>query len=201
MAFALNWFNHQRRPPGHLPAKQNHQNMSDQKTRRESPAVNAGSMADIAFLLLIFFLVTTTIQEDKGVLVKLPVWDDKPIETPLNQDNVLTVIVNSTDNLLIENKPATIGQIPTLLADHLISPLRKPTNAVVSLTHDRGTSYAKYLAVYDALKLGYKNLWNEAANRQFGKAFDLLEVADQQKIKDAFPMVISEAEPSDLASL
>ncbi len=175
--------------------------MSDKKTRRESPAVNAGSMADIAFLLLIFFLVTTTIQEDKGVLVKLPIWDDEPITQPLDENNVLTVIVNSSDQLLIEEKSASIDQIPALLADHIISPLRKPTNAVVSLTHDRGTSYAKYLAVYDALKLGYQNIWDDAANREYGKAFDLLEVADQRKIKDALPMVISEAEPSDIVSL
>jgi biopolymer transport protein ExbD len=158
-------------------------------------------MADIAFLLLIFFLVTTTIQEDKGVLVKLPIWDDEPITQPLDENNVLTVIVNSSDQLLIEEKSASIDQIPALLADHIISPLRKPTNAVVSLTHDRGTSYAKYLAVYDALKLGYQNIWDDAANREYGKAFDLLEVADQRKIKDALPMVISEAEPSDIVSL
>ena len=163
--------------------------------------MNAGSMADIAFLLLIFFLVTTTIQEDKGVLVKLPIWDDEPITQPLDENNVLTVIVNSSDQLLIEEKSASIDQIPALLADHIISPLRKPTNAVVSLTHDRGTSYAKYLAVYDALKLGYQNIWDEAANRKFGKAFDLLEVADQRTIKDKLPMVISEAEPSDVVRL
>jgi len=90
--------------------------------------VNAGSMADIAFLLLIFFLVTTTIQEDKGVLVKLPIWDDEPITQPLDENNVLTVIVNSSDQLLIEEKSASIDQIPALLADHIISPLRKPTN-------------------------------------------------------------------------
>ena len=175
--------------------------MSDKKTRRESPAVNAGSMADIAFLLLIFFLVTTTIQEDKGVLVRLPVWDDEPISQPLDQDNVLTVIVNSSDALLIEEHPATIEQIPALLADHVISPLRKPTTAVVSLLHDRGTSYARYLAVYDALKLGYHNIWDDAARREYGKAFDLLETTQQRAIKTKIPMVISEAEPSDLASI
>ena len=175
--------------------------MSNKKTRRESPAVNAGSMADIAFLLLIFFLVTTTIQEDKGVLVRLPMWDDEPISQPLDENNVLTVIVNSNDQLLIEEKLSSVDQIPALLADHIISPLRKPASAVVSLTHDRGTSYAKYLAVYDALKQGYKNIWDEAANREFGKAFDMLEVEDQRKIRNALPMVISEAEPSDLVSL
>jgi len=157
--------------------------------------VNAGSMADIAFLLLIFFLVTTTIQEDKGVLVRLPVWDDEPIDLQIPQENVLTVIVNSSDKLLIEDKPATIEQIPSLLADHVISPLRKPKNAIVSLMHDRGTSYAKYLAVYDALKLGYKNIWDEAANRQYGKAFDMLEVAEQRAIKDKSLLKLSKASP------
>jgi len=171
--------------------------MSDKKTRRDSPAVNAGSMADIAFLLLIFFLVTTTIAEDKGVLVKLPEWTDDPLEQQVPDNNVLTVLINSADDLLVEDREVRVGQIPDLLRDHVISPLRKPTNAVVSLTHDRGTSYASYLAVYDALKLGYKNMWDDLANRRYGKAFDLLETAQQRSIREELPMIISEAEPSD----
>ncbi|MFK8164609.1 MAG: ExbD/TolR family protein [Lewinella sp.] len=172
--------------------------MSDKKTRRESPAVNAGSMADIAFLLLIFFLVTTTIQEDQGVLVKLPIWAPDEEIVQANSENVLTVMVNKNDFLLIEDNSAEVNDIPRLLREHVISPLRKPNQAVVSLTHDRGTSYARYLEIYDALKTGYILMWDDLANRRFGARFDMLDAAQQRSIKDEIPMIISEAEPSDV---
>ena len=172
--------------------------MANQKTRRGSPAVNAGSMADIAFLLLIFFLVTTTIQEDKGVLVRLPQWVDDPIVQDFDQRNVLTVLINSGDELMVENRAARVADLPDLLHDHVISPLRKPANAVVSLTHDRGTSYERYLQVYDALKAGYRRMWDERARRDYGTTYDELDISRQRTIRDALPMIISEAEPSTL---
>ena len=172
--------------------------MSNRKTRRESPAVNAGSMADIAFLLLIFFLVTTTIAEDKGVLVNLPQWTNEPLPpTAVNDDNVLTVIVNSADELLVEDNEARVADLPTLLRDHVISPKRTPKQAVISLVHDRGTSYERYLQIYDALKLGYKNVWDDDALRAYGKTYDLLTPVQQREVRTRVPMVISEAEPSD----
>lgn len=175
--------------------------MPTQKTRRGSPAVNAGSMADIAFLLLIFFLVTTTIQEDQGVLVRLPQWDDNPIDQPINDDNVLTVLVNADDELMVEHNRTTVGAIPGMLRKHVISPNRKPTQAVVSLTHDRGTSYRRYLAVYDALKAGYSSLWDDLSNQKYGTAYDLLNRTQQRAIRKEIPLVISEAEPQEHGEL
>ena len=175
--------------------------MSDKKTRREAPAVNAGSMADIAFLLLIFFLVTTTIQEDKGILVKLPQWTTEDITLRVPDNNVLTVMVNKNDQLLIEDEVVRPAEIPNLVRNHVISPLRTPKQAVVSLTHDRGTSYARYLDIYDALKTGYIMMWDDLANRRFGTRFDMLDGAQQRSIKDEIPMIISEAEPSDVDGL
>lgn len=155
-------------------------------------------MADIAFLLLIFFLVTTTIAEDQGVLVRLPIWEDDPIIQDVSNNDVLTVLINSGDQLLIEDEDARVADIPRLLQDHVISPLRKPNQAVVSLTHDRGTSYARYLEVYDALKSGYTEMWEDLASRRFGKSYALLSTAEKRSIRDEIPLVISEAEPSDV---
>ncbi|MTB52607.1 biopolymer transporter ExbD [Lewinella sp. W8] len=170
--------------------------MVTKKTRREGPGVNAGSMADIAFLLLIFFLVTTTIAEDQGVLVKLPIWDDDPIKQDVVDKNVLTVIVNAADQLMIENERAQLAALPDMVRNHVISPERTPKQAVVSLTHDRGTSYRQYLEVYDALKHSYQVLWEEVASQRYGKAYDMLTTAEQRSIRDELPMIISEAEPS-----
>lgn len=175
--------------------------MSNKKTRREAPAVNAGSMADIAFLLLIFFLVTTTIQEDQGVLVRLPEWEDQPITVTLNNDNVLTVLVNASDELMVEEDLAEVSAIPGLLREHVISPNRKPTQAIVSLTHDRGTSYERYLQVYDALKSGYASLWDDRANQKYGTVYAQLNTAQQKEIRSEIPMVISEAEPKEFETL
>ncbi len=175
--------------------------MSTTTTRRGAPVVNAGSMADIAFLLLIFFLVTTTIAEDQGVLVKLPQWVPDPITAPVPEQNVLTVLVNKSDQLMIEERAAEIADIPGLLREHVISPERRPNQAVVSLTHDRGTSYARYLEIYDALKTGYHRMWDDLARQRYGEAFDLLNVAQQRSIREELPMIISEAEPSDVDGL
>ena len=172
------------------------------KRKRRLPSeINAGSMADIAFLLLIFFLVTTTIQEDKGILVKLPPWIIEDITQEVPDNNVLTVLVNKEDQLQIEGRLVEANEIPALVRDHVISPLRTPNQAVVSLTHDRATSYARYLDIYDALKTGYILIWDDLANQRFGTRYDVLDAAQQRSIKDEIPMIISEAEPSNVDGL
>ncbi len=170
--------------------------MSNKTTRREAPAVNAGSMADIAFLLLIFFLVTTTIAEDKGVLVRLPEWQEDPLIQQADSKNTLTVQLNAANELLVEDQRVRVSQIPGLLRNHVISPERKPNQAIVSLVHDRGTDYQNYLAVYDALLAGYHGLWEDAAQRRYGRQYAELSDPDKKTVRAGIPMVISEAEPS-----
>ncbi|OAV46172.1 biopolymer transporter ExbD [Lewinella sp. 4G2] len=172
--------------------------MSNKKTRRETPAVNAGSMADIAFLLLIFFLVTTTIAEEKGVLVKLPEWSTDEITEPYPEEKVMTVLINKDNELQIEDELVALPQVRGLLVDHLRKPGAQPGERIVSLRHDRGTAYAKYLAVYDELKAGYHELWDELSLKRYGVRYDLLDKAQQTDIRQAIPMVISEAEPTEV---
>jgi len=170
--------------------------MSDRKARRGSPALNAGSMADIAFLLLIFFLVTTTIAEESGVLVKLPPWSEED-NAIVSIPYVLTVIVNADDQLMVADRSSSTAEIPGVLSDFVLSPERTPRQAVVSLVHDRSSSYERYLEVYDALLLGYRNMWNDDANRRYGKGYEFLTDAQRQAIRKDIPLVISEAEPID----
>lgn len=171
--------------------------MSERKTRREHPAVNAGSMADIAFLLLIFFLVTTTIAEESGLLVKLPEWrpeDESIVQTP----DVFTVIVNADDNLLVEDLETNASQLPELLRAYVTSPMRSPKRAVVSLVHDRSTTYTRYVEVYDAILKGYRVLWDKSALEKYGSNYGSLDDAKKREIRDEIPMTISEAEPLDV---
>jgi len=167
--------------------------------------INAGSMADIAFLLLIFFLVTTTIAEDKGITVKLPPWsEEEPDISKLKERNVFSVLVNAQNELLVRGQPTGIGELKTLAMDFIANPTKrpdmaeKPTLAIITLKNDRGTSYKVYLEVYNELKAAYNELWNDLSLRKFGVPYSE-EMPDSYKraIRNEIPLVISEAEPTN----
>lgn len=165
--------------------------------------INAGSMADIAFLLLIFFLVTTVIAEDKGVLVKLPPWSDEPPpELKLNTRNVYSVLVNAQNQLLVRNQPMEISKLKDHTKEFILNPNKQsdlsedPTKALVSLKNDRGTKYKTYLEVYNELKAAYNEIWEEQALKRFGSKYEDLNKSQRDEISKLYPLVISEAEPT-----
>jgi biopolymer transport protein ExbD len=166
--------------------------------------INAGSMADIAFLLLIFFLVTTTIAEDKGVLVKLPPWSNEPPENlKMNTRNVYSVLVNADNQLLVRGVPMKIGELKNNTKLFISNPRKEedkaedPKKAIISLKNDRGTKYKTFLTVYNELKAAYSELRDEEAAKRYGKKFDNLTKDQREIIRSAIPLVISEAEPSN----
>lgn len=171
---------------------------------RQAPEVNAGSMADIAFLLLIFFLVTTTIVQDKGITVKLPPWSEEDVDpTKLKTRNVFSVLVNANNQLLVRDEPANIAQLKERAKEFIVNPMKredlaeKPTKAIISLKNDRGTNYKTYLEVYNELKAAYNELWDEEAQRTYGVSYSDDMPREQKKaIKAKIPFVLSEAEPT-----
>ena len=171
---------------------------------RTATEINASSMADIAFLLLIFFLVTTTIDVDKGILVKLPPWSNEPPpEMKLNSRNVFSVLVNANNDLLVRKEPADLAKLRERTKEFIANPngqsdlAEKPTKAIISLKNDRGTSYETYLEVYNELKAAYNELWDELSMQKFGVPYsDDLEVAKRREIRNEIPKVLSEAEPT-----
>ena len=174
--------------------------------RRDGAQVNASSMADIAFLLLIFFLVTTTIMIDKGIAVKLPpLGDDQPF-VKIPDRNVLRVLVNGNNELLVEGQPAFIRDLKATTIEFITNPNqlktlpKKPNVAVISLQNDRSTSYATYIAVYNELKAAYNKVWNDVAQEQFGFYYKDLTIKQKKAIQNDYPLFISEAEPTDLIS-
>lgn len=174
---------------------------------RQAPEINAGSMADIAFLLLIFFLVTTQISEDKGVLVKLPPWSNEPpAEMRLNERNVFSVLVNAQNQLLVRKQPMSISNLRKDAKEFIMNPKKRsdmaenPRKAIISLKNDRGTQYATYLEVYNELKAAYNELRDEEARKRHNKGFASLTNEQQKSIRADIPLVISEAEPTDLAN-
>ncbi|MEM1214432.1 MAG: biopolymer transporter ExbD [Bacteroidota bacterium] len=182
--------------------------MFKSKKRDAAPEVNAGGMADIAFLLLIFFLVTTTILSDSGLLVKLPPWGSDPIvkDQAVKQRNLFRVALNANDQLLVRSEPTSIEYLRERAKTFIMNPdnrpdlAAKPNRAVISLVNDRSTSYDAYLSVYNELKGAYEELWEAAAQQQFRRSYERLTLSEQKRIRSAIPMVISEAEPVDLAA-
>ena len=131
--------------------------MLNKKERKSSASISAGSMADIAFLLLIFFLVATTIDVDKGIKVKLPPYEETGETADVNSRNIFKVLINSNDELLVEGKQEMLNQLRERTKEFILNPsgnpnlAEKPTSALVALQNDRGTSYAAYLGVYNEL--------------------------------------------------
>lgn len=199
--------------------------------KRAAPEVNAGSMADIAFLLLIFFLVTTTIEKDKGILRSLPPIDDSEVEPPIiKQKNLFTILVNREDRLFVEDEDMNIKDLRQAAIDFLDngggtnaegktcdyckgkkddSSSDHPDKAIITLKHDRETSYGRYIEVQNELVAAYNFLREREAQRIFNRSFaSMLEEkernqfnkdeklnADIKRIKDMFPLKLSEAEP------
>ncbi|MCB0514755.1 MAG: biopolymer transporter ExbD [Chitinophagales bacterium] len=178
--------------------------MAKSKTRK-APEINASSMADIAFLLLIFFLVTTTMNIDKGILVTLPPYDPNQEETKvdINQRNVLEILVNFKDQLLVEGEPLEITELRTLTKKFVnnngIDPemSENPKKAVVSMKNDKSTTYNRYIEVYNEVRAAYNELRDEYAQQQFGRKYDNLTEDQQKTVRDEYPLRLSEAEPED----
>jgi biopolymer transport protein ExbD len=165
--------------------------------------INAGSMADIAFLLLIFFLVTTTMAEDTGILVKLPPWSDQePDITRLKERNVFSVLVNASNQLLVRGEPTEIGNLRERTKEFISNPQKlhnlseNPRKAIISLKNDRGTNYETYLSVYNELQAAYSELRQDAALKRYGKAYKACSVEERRAIRNDIPLILSEAEPT-----
>jgi biopolymer transport protein ExbD len=185
--------------------------------RRAAPEINAGSMADIAFLLLIFFLVTTTMDVDSGLARRLPPPAEETADTKVDvkERNIFVVLVNSNNQLMVEGKLMDISQLKEACKEFVLNssnradlpekevkdiPLFGPveiSKGVISLQNDRSTQYATYIAVQDALIAAYNEVRDEISRQRFGKLFDDLTTEQQDAVKEVYPQRISEAEPKN----
>tara|TARA_B110000444_G_C18645711_1_gene503643 strand:+ start:184 stop:747 length:564 start_codon:yes stop_codon:yes gene_type:complete len=180
--------------------------------RRELPEINAGSMADIAFLLLIFFLVTTTMDVDSGISRKLPPMPEENIEIPeIHKKNIFVVLINKNNKVLAGiGSPTNMveisgdGTITSSLKEDVMNFVsnngqkpnssESPEKAVVSLQNQEGTSYDMYIQVQNELTKAYNELRNKKANLDYGKDFEKLDIEEQKIVKKFYPMKVSEAE-------
>ncbi|WP_291527777.1 ExbD/TolR family protein [Bacteroides sp. UBA939] len=188
------------------------------KGKRKVPDINSSSTADIAFLLLIFFLITTSMDTDRGLARRLPPPpDSEQIEDEpdkVKERNVMTVFLNMNDQLMCSGDYVSVEQLRGRAKEFIANPYNdenKPEKHakdvpffgtmqitekhVVSLRCDRGSSYKAYLAVQNELVAAYNELRDELAQEKWGKDYVALGEDEQKAIREIYPQKISEAEP------
>jgi biopolymer transport protein ExbD len=167
------------------------------KRKLPEATIPTSSMADIAFLLLIFFLVATVIDVDSGIGMTLPEFVDNPETVEVPKDRMAAVLINETGDVLLDGQPISLFQITSTLKPRIQSKIDLPKNKklIVSIKTDRKTAYNAYIQALDQVKEAYFEVRDEYSNSKYGKKFDDLAEADQNEVKDAIPIIISIAEP------
>jgi biopolymer transport protein ExbD len=185
---------------------------------RKLPEIPSASLADIAFMLLIFFLVATTMDVDSGLERRLPQWveEEQQTEKDVNERNIFVVLVNKNNDLLVENKWTQVSDLREMAKDFFDNPNDDPnlaekkpqniplfgevmvTEGIISLQNDRDTKYSMYIAVQNELVGAINDLRNDLSKAKFGKEFAKLNEEQQEAIKDIYPSRISEAEPKKI---
>lgn len=187
---------------------------------KKTPAINASSQADIAFVVLIFFLVVSTMDVDTGIVRVLPPMADpkmKQEDIKVKERNLLLVFVSGSGNIMAGGKVVTIDALRDRAKEFILNPTNAQnlpekknekidmpdgskwtypvSEGVISLQNTRDTSYERYIEVQNALTRAYNEVRDDLAMEKFGKVFEDLEEAERKVITKAIPMKISEAEP------
>jgi len=175
-------------------------------SRKESPEINAGSMADIAFLLLIFFLVTTTMNVDAGISRKIPQKQEIPPKIDINERNILEVNINKNNALFVDGKTIQLNELKQIAINFIDngggldinknkcdwcegnkekSSSDHPTKAIISIKTDRTTTYETYIATLDVLNSAYTNLRNKLSIKLYNRNYvSLLEASQKSNNTD-----------------
>ncbi|MBK97847.1 MAG: biopolymer transporter ExbD [Balneola sp.] len=174
------------------------------KKKREGADINGSSMADIAFLLLIFFLVTTTINVDTGIgMVLPPPLDPEQEPPPIRERNLMKILVNSQGLVLMDEEPVSVSEVKDKLIEFISNPENNvelaisPDAAIVSLKTQRETPYSIYIDMLDEVMAAYKDLRDAASRANYGVPYDALvdDSPQQDQIREMYPKKISIAEP------
>ena len=184
------------------------------------PALNTTSTGDIAFLLLIFFLVATTMETDKGIQRRLPPMPDEKQQqqdVKVNRRNIVVVRINAQDRILAGGEPMDVTQVKSKIKEFITNPTKSESlpekemkeiegfgqyavsKGVVSLQNDRGTSYSAYLRVQNEIVKAFNEIRDDFAMVNYGSKYADLDEEKQKIVRDAVPQSISEAEPKDVS--
>ena len=189
-------------------------------SKKNIPEINASSQADIAFTVLIFFLVVSTMDIDTGIVRMLPPMADpnvKQEDIKVKERNLLLVFVSGSGQIMAGGKVISLNALKDKAKEFILNPLddknlpeKKPTaidmpdgskwtypvsEGVISLQNARDTKYNVYIQVQNELTRAFNEVRDEVAKAKFGKSFKDLSDAENKVITKAIPMKISEAEP------
>ena len=187
------------------------------KSERKVPDINSSSTADIAFLLLIFFLITTSMDTDSGLARQLPPPPEPNQEEhdiDIKERNILVILLNAQNQLMVSGEHINVSELKDKTKEFIQNPQNKSnlpekrtisvpyfgnvqttTNHVISLMNDRGTSYQAYIDVQNELVRAYNELRNEISMSKWGLHYDDLNEDQQAAVREIYPQRISEAEP------
>lgn len=188
--------------------------------KKKTPGINTSSTSDIAFLLLCYFLMVSTMDQNSGLQRRLPPMPDKNQKTEdqkVNRRNIIIVKINSADRILAGSEPIDVSQLKDKIKLFLTNPTDDPnlperevkeiegwgrtypvSKGVISLQNDRGTSYRAYMAVQNELVRAINELRDEFSMQYFGKKYASLTEDESAIVTKAVPQNISEAEPKDV---
>ena len=187
--------------------------------KKKVPEINGSSMADIAFIALIFFLMVTTMDKEEGIarqLPPIPPEDQKVENQEVNRRNIIQVKINSNDRLLAGGVPMDVSQLKDKIKEFMTNPNDDPnlpekevkevkgigpvpvSKGVISLQNDRGTTYQAYITVQNELIKAINELRDDFSMKTFGKKYSKLSEDQQEMVRKAIPQKISEAEPKDV---
>ena len=187
--------------------------------KKKTPGINASSMADIAFLLLIFWLTTTTMNSDKGLQRRLPPMPEEGAQqedVKINRRNIIQVKINSNDRIIAGGEIMDVSMVKDKIKEFITNPANLETlpekemkqiegfgeypvsKGVVSLQNDRGTSYNAYLQVQNELARAFNEIRDDFSRQNFGTVYNNLDEDKQKIVREAIPLSISEAEPKDV---
>lgn len=189
------------------------------KHKRKAPGLMTTSSADIAFMILLFFLLTTSMDTDMGLARRLPPpvpKDQKNTDVDIKKRNLLVVLINTNNQILCNGEFVEVSQLKEIVKEFIANPFNddhKPEkvevdvpfygkmmvtkNHIVSLQNDRGTEYQAYINVQNELAAAYNELRNDVSKEKFGRIFDELDEEQQKAVQMIYPQKISEAEPKN----
>jgi len=186
---------------------------------RKLSEINASSMADISFLLLIFFLVTTSMNVSTGLTRRLPPPlppDQEPQDIDIKKRNIFIVRINSQNKLQVQGEEMDIRDLKEKAKEFIknagneqdlpekfsaqfetLGTYEYTKDHVISVMNDVDTQYQAYIDVQNELVAAYNELRNELSKDKFGKLFDELTEPQQKDVQKVYPQKISEAEPKN----
>jgi len=170
------------------------------KKKIAEASIPTSSMADIAFLLLLFFLVATVIDVDTGIGLTLPEYVEDVNTVKVPKSRMAAILINANGDILLDNKPISVSQIKGNLKIRLSSKIDLPNNKklIVSVKTDRKTKYNTYIQAMDQIKQAYFEMWDEYSEQNFGNKYKDLTATQQAEVQKKIPTIISLAEPESV---